>query len=54
MSRASAIFGSDKQSLGVVYGGPWQRAKIPPYWPLCGAIVLDYGTPTPHICRNCA
>ena len=22
---------------------PWKRAKIPPYRPLCGAVIADYG-----------
>lgn len=28
-------------------GGPWWRVKIPPYRPLCGTFITDYGkTPT--------
>lgn len=30
-------------------GGSWRRGKIPPYRPLCGAVIADYGGKT----RNC-
>lgn len=29
--------------------GPWRRVKIPPYRPLCDAVIADYGRKTRNI-----
>jgi len=37
--------------LSMADGGPWWRAKISPYCPLCGAVIADYGGNTSSIGR---
>lgn len=37
--------------LSMVDEGPWRRAKIRPYWLLCGAVIVDYGGKTRNIGR---